>query len=67
MQQGDALKDSDALFSSFLERKGHVKGKIRHILLQLLVPNFILTYGPKKPRDFYRIDDQQTIKNHQKC
>ena len=28
MQQGDALKDSDALFSSFLERKGHVKGKI---------------------------------------
>ena len=52
MQQGDALKDSDALFSSFLERKGHVKGKIRHILLQLLVPNFVLTYGPKKPRDF---------------
>jgi len=28
MQQGDALKDSDALFSNFLERKGHVKGKI---------------------------------------
>ena len=59
MQQGDALKDSDALFSSFLERKGHVKGKIRHVLLQLLIPNFVLLtyYGPKEPRDFYTIDD----------
>ena len=69
MQQGDALKDSDALFSSFLERKGHVKGKIQHVLLQLLIPNFLLLtyYGPKEPRHFYTIHVQQMIKNHKKC
>lgn len=55
--------------SSFLERKGFVKGKIQHVLLQLLGPNFVLLtyYGPKEPRDFYTTDDQQIIKNHKNC
>jgi len=67
MQQGDALKDSDALFSSFLERKGHVKGKILTYSTATTCTELRTYLWPQKTTWFYRIDDQQTIKNHQKC
>ena len=53
--------------SSFLERKGHVKGKILTYSTATTCTELRTYLWPQKTTWFYRIDDQQTIKNHQKC